>query len=90
MQVCVSAFLPLGPCGEGAAAIVQLGSVSRKVFAASNFGQSAASGETVYFLSIVLGLMLWGAGLWWFCHGVLTVRRPRPDMFHLGAIAECI
>ena len=71
----MSAFLPLGPCGQGAFAIVQLSSVGRQVFAASELGHDAASGDAVYFVCIVLGLMLWGFGLWWFCHGTFTVRR---------------
>ena len=74
----MSAFLPLGPCGQGAFAIVQLSSVGRQALTASEFGHGSASGDTVYYISIVLGLMLWGLGLWWFWHGTFTVRAVLP------------
>ena len=58
------------------------------MFTASEFGHGAGAGDAVYFVSILLGLMLWGLGLWWFWHGTLTVRRPSLHLRHLHASRE--
>ena len=53
---------------------MELGSYGQRVLNSSNFGQNAASGDAVFFISIVLGLMLWALGLWWFWHAAFTAR----------------
>lgn len=69
----MSAFLPLGLFGQGAFGIMQLAKVGQRVFAEQSFAHSSASGEIVFIVSMVVGLMLWGLGCWWFFHGASSV-----------------
>ena len=81
-EVIVSAYLPLGPCGQGAYGIIQLAQVGQKVFKATNFAGQTDSGEIILVASTILGLMIWGLGLWWLVHGTVSVLlRSRSDKF---------
>ena len=72
-EVIVSAFLPLGPLGQGAFALIHLGQAGKRSFAATGFLGSDSAGEIVLVMSVIVALMLWGMGLWWLCHGVYSV-----------------
>lgn len=75
-EVIVSAFLPLGPCGQGAFGLIQLAKVARNIFDKLSFAGVASSGEIVIVISLLGGLMIWGLGLWWLIHGTscLAIR----------------
>jgi len=71
----VSAFLPLGPCGQGAFGLLQISSVLYKI--SKETGQALASTSTtssaeaqimataIYAVSVPIALVLWGLGLVW-------------------------
>ena len=69
----VSAFLPLGPLGQGAYSLIQMAVASQKVFVQTNFLRGSSSAEIILIISIIMGLMLWGFGLWWLVHGASSV-----------------
>ena len=72
-EVVVSAFLPLGPLGQGAFGLIQLSQAGKISYRDTGFlGQSAAS-ETIFDISTIFGIMLWSFGLWWLVHGVYSV-----------------
>jgi len=72
-EVIVSAFLPLGPLGQGSFAIIQISQAGRKVFMENDLVREAISNEVIFIVSVVVGLVLWGLGLWWFFHGISSV-----------------
>ena len=72
-EVIVSAFLPLGPLGKGAAGLLQLAAVGHQVFPAVNFVDTALASTIVQVVSVVVALMMWGLGLWWLMHGVFSL-----------------
>lgn len=71
----VSAFLPLGPCGQGAFALLKLSQVlwdlTRETGQALGTAASATADDarimaaSIYAVSIVAALLLWGLGLVW-------------------------
>jgi len=86
-EVIVSAFLPLGPCGQGATALLQLAKAGKRILDASTFARAFSAGDIVMVVSAVAALMLWGLGLWWLAHGVLAVaiRGAAARLrFHMG------
>lgn len=72
-EVIVSAFLPMGPIGQGAFGLIQLAQAGQKVFPSTGFLGSSNAGEVVFIVSTIAALMLWGLGLWWLCHGMYSV-----------------
>ncbi|KAJ2957131.1 hypothetical protein NQZ79_g7116 [Umbelopsis isabellina] len=72
-EVIVSAFLPLGPMGQGAYGIVQLGKASKMVLSDTDMLHGTHTGEIIETTTTLAGLLLWGFGLWWLCHGILSV-----------------
>ena len=81
-EVVVSAFLPLGPCGQGAYGIIELAQAGQRVFSVNKFAGQADAGQTILVISVVFGLMIWGLGLWWLIHGTTCViLRMRSENF---------
>ena len=72
-EVVVSAFLPLGPCGQGAFGLIQLSRVAAIVFDDLRFAGAPDSGKIVRIISILFALMVWGLGVWWLVHGASCV-----------------
>lgn len=72
-EVIVSAFLPLGPLGQGSYGIVQLARVGLTVFPAVDFAGSTSSARPIFDISVVFGLIIWAMGVWWLMHAVLAV-----------------
>ncbi len=72
-EVIVSAFLPVGPLGQGAFGIIQLERAGKKVFPSTGFLGQSDAGDTVCAVSTIVGLIMWGFGLWWLCHGMYSV-----------------
>ncbi len=58
----VSCFLPLGPLGQGAFAIMQLGKVSMQLLSKTKILISLA-GQILYFVGFLVALIMWGFGL---------------------------
>ncbi|CAK0748009.1 hypothetical protein CVIRNUC_001807 [Coccomyxa viridis] len=86
-EVIVSAFLPLGPLGQGAYAIMQLAKVGKEVFPATDFAGERIAASDVFVVSVVIALMMWGLGLWWLVHGIscVTIRFLSHGMhFNMG------
>lgn len=80
-QVIVSAFLPLGPLGQGSFAIQNLGKVAMK----TNF-IDARGGEVFYYAGILCGLILWGYGTIWliFATAAIAARTTNRIPFNIG------
>lgn len=74
-QLIVSTFLPLGPCGQGAFALLQLASVLYKLSVEHQVALGSATAidaETakimataIYAVSVPVALVIWGLGLVW-------------------------
>lgn len=75
-EVIVSVFLPLGPLGQGAFSIMQLGKVSLAVFPATGTLIPSA-GEILYVLGFATALVMWGFGLVWFFFALASISRSR-------------
>ena len=76
-EVIVSVFLPLGPLGQGSFALLQLGKVCREVVPRTGSFGGADSGNTVYSVSVVVALVVWGYGLVWLFFAVASITRSR-------------
>jgi tellurite resistance protein TehA-like permease len=69
--IIVSAFLPLGPCGQGAFGLLQLSSALYNLSKEGQGGLTANSEDAniiataIYGISIPIALCLWGLGLAW-------------------------
>ena len=72
-EVIVSAFLPLGPCGQGAYGIMQIAKAGRAVFNGKNLAEINNAGDIILVVSVIIGLMIWGLGVWWMVHGCMCV-----------------
>ncbi|KAL8277179.1 hypothetical protein RQP46_010427 [Phenoliferia psychrophenolica] len=80
-EVIVSTFLPLGPCGQGGFALIELGRNALHLFpllAASQperegFKELALIGPAMYGSGVVTGLLFWGLGVWWMFLAVVSV-----------------
>ncbi|GGO26256.1 TDT family transporter [Deinococcus humi] len=68
----VSMFLPLGPLGTGALALLQLGEAAPRVLAAQGL---EAFSPVLTGAGLLGGLMLWGFGTWWLALACLTTLR---------------
>jgi len=68
----VSMFLPLGPLGTGALALLQLGAAAPRVLAAQHLGELA---PVVTGTGLLGALVLWGFGAWWLALATLTTLR---------------
>lgn len=80
--VLATAFLPLGPFGEGGFGIMQLGRVSLTIFPTTNTLIPSA-GAVVYVFGFLTALMMWGFGLVWLSWALLSFGRSKPP-FNLG------
>ena len=72
-EVVVSAFLPLGPLGQGTYGLIQLSQAGKVAFNDTGFLGPSAASEIVFVNSCIAGIMLWGFGLWWLVHGIYSV-----------------
>ena len=80
-EVIVSAFLPMGPLGQGSYGVILLGKVGRdllpatKTLAMRNGSETSEQvvGEVLYALSWWIGLGLWGYGLVWLVFAVVSL-----------------
>ena len=81
-EVVVSTFLPLGPCGQGGYALLQLGRVSRTLFPVISAmypdGDDGLSilGEVatpLYAIGISVGLLVWALGIWFTFLAIATL-----------------
>ncbi|KEI37788.1 uncharacterized protein L969DRAFT_89761 [Mixia osmundae IAM 14324] len=95
-EVIVSTFLPLGPCGQAGYALIELGKVCMTLFPAlaarnpDRPGRKDLSpvGPAMYGCGLVLGLMLWGLGMWWALLAIVSVGQsfmnPKETTFSMG------
>lgn len=63
--VIISCFLPLGPLGRGAFAIMQLGKVSMQLLPRTGT-LAPLAGQILYVVGFFVALIMWGFGLVWF------------------------
>jgi len=71
----VSAFLPLGPCGQGAFGLLQLSSVLYKMsketgqalgsLSTASASEAQAMATAIYAVTVPIALVIWGLGLVW-------------------------
>jgi len=71
-DVIISAFQPLGPSGQGAFGLIQMAEVGRTVFAERRLAGEAEAGRIIFIFSTVMGLFIWGLGLWWLVHAAFA------------------
>ena len=82
-EVIVSCFLPLGPLGQGAFGIMQLGKVAKKVLPLTHTLEVPIAGDVLYTLGWVLALIMWGYGLVWMFFAISSISRTRFS-FNMG------
>lgn len=82
-NMAASSWLALGPIGTGALGMLLLGADAPAIFAANGL---PGIGEIAAGLGLVVGITLWGFGLWWMLIAVLiTARYLRVGIpFNLG------
>lgn len=77
-EVIVSVMLPLGPLGQGAFAIMNLGKQAMVVFPLTNtLPLAPLAGQIAYSLGLFIGLVMWGFGLVWLFLAIATLSRTR-------------
>lgn len=77
-EVIVSVFLPLGPLGQGAFAIMQLGKDALKLFERNQFIPAAPmAGQIFYTAGVLLALIMWGFGIVWLFFALSSIARMR-------------
>ncbi|KAJ9485081.1 hypothetical protein VN97_g8275 [Penicillium thymicola] len=81
--VIVSTFLPLGPLGQGGFGIQKLGAVAQKVFPLTGTLRPG-SGDTLYDIGFLMGLLLWSFGCIWLFFAVAAIIRSMKFPFNLG------
>jgi tellurite resistance protein TehA-like permease len=47
--------------------------VGKKIFMDTDFAGFSNSGDVIFIVSVIIGLMIWGLGLWWLVHGMACV-----------------
>ncbi|ORE04253.1 hypothetical protein BCV72DRAFT_251349 [Rhizopus microsporus var. microsporus] len=82
-EVIISSLLPLGPLGQGAYGMIQLGSGAQKLLGDRYI---PGLGNVAYSLGFILALFLWGYGLWYLVVAIfsvgITVKHKIP--FNMG------
>lgn len=83
-EVIVSVFLPLGPLGQGAFAIMQLGQDSLKLFERNHYVPAALeAGQIMYTAGLMIALVMWGFGIVWLFFALASISRTMFP-FNLG------
>ncbi|KAI0425315.1 voltage-dependent anion channel [Xylaria sp. FL1042] len=78
-EVIVSVFLPLGPLGQGAFVIMQLGKDALHQFIPA----APIAGQALYAAGIMTALVMWGFGLVWLFFAISSISRQKFP-FNLG------
>lgn len=83
VDMAVSAWLPLGPLGTGAMAMITLGAASHHVFSLTDLAPMALLWQDA---GVLVALLLWGLGLWWMTMAIVfTLRYLREGLpFNMG------
>jgi len=83
VDMAVSAWLPLGPLGTGAMAMITLGAASRHIFPLTDLAPMALLWQEA---GVMVALVLWGFGLWWMIMAIVfTLRYLREGLpFNMG------
>ncbi|KAM0301310.1 hypothetical protein ACHAPM_005536 [Fusarium culmorum] len=75
-QSAVTAFIAIGPLGQGAAAIQLLGKVALKIFERNDFIPMAPiAGQFFYLTGILTALIMWGFAIAWLFFALATIVR---------------
>jgi tellurite resistance protein TehA-like permease len=83
-EMIVSVFLPLGPLGQGAFAVMNLGKGAIDILPrAGAVPLAPQAGQIAYVLGLLLGLVMWGFGLVWLFFALASISRSRFP-FNLG------
>lgn len=83
-EALMSDFIPLGPLGQGSAAILQLGQDAMKLFGRNDFIPMAPmAGQFFYVAGILMSLVMWGFGLVWLFYAVASMSHNKIP-FNLG------
>ncbi|MFA7495977.1 MAG: TDT family transporter [Acidithiobacillus sp.] len=71
-DMAVSAWLPLGPLGTGAMAMITLGLADQRIFVGTALASMAQFGQMA---GLFIALLLWGFGLWWMAMALFFTLR---------------
>lgn len=83
-EVIVSVFLPLGPLGQGAFGIMQLGKETLRISSQVPFIPDAVvAGQIFYSMGVFAAFIMWGFGLVWLFFAIASITRHRFP-FNLG------
>lgn len=82
-DVAVSGWLTLGPLGTGSLAMILLGDAAARALASTSLAGIAGA---VHGFGMVVGLLLWGYGAWWWVMAILmTAHHAKRDLpFNMG------
>ncbi|KAK6359141.1 Plasma membrane sulfite pump involved in sulfite metabolism [Orbilia brochopaga] len=79
-EVIVSVFLPLGPLGSGAFAIMKLGEVANTLLPITGTFpavKDGLAGGILYVIGFVTALVMWGFGLVWLFFAIASISRAK-------------
>ncbi|KAE8359229.1 voltage-dependent anion channel [Aspergillus caelatus] len=79
----VSVFLPLGPLGQGSFGIQRLGRSAQTIFPKTGT-LSASTGEILYSVGFLIGILLWAFGVVWLSFAVAALIKTRKFPFNMG------
>ncbi|MDD5375033.1 TDT family transporter [Acidithiobacillus sp.] len=71
-DMAVSSWLPLGPIGTGAMAMITLGDADGHVFTGTSLVPMA---QFDHMAGLMVALLLWGFGIWWLCMAAFFTLR---------------
>ncbi|EFN55440.1 hypothetical protein CHLNCDRAFT_35385 [Chlorella variabilis] len=84
-ELVVSSFLPVGPMGMGAVALLNLGAAAMRLYPPPATADVAASGLIVSVTGVVVAFIMWGTGVWWLTVAVCSVCASCRQMtFNIG------
>ncbi|ORY73240.1 voltage-dependent anion channel-domain-containing protein [Leucosporidium creatinivorum] len=80
-ELIVSTFLPLGPCGQGGFALIELGRIALDLLPKlaalhphrTEMQELSQLGPALLGSGLMSGMLLWGLGIWWMFVAVVSV-----------------
>ena len=72
-EIVVSSMLPIGVTGQGAYGLIQIAKVGREVFTSKDIAGVQMAGDIILVVSVIVGIIIWGLGVWWLMHAVSCV-----------------
>ncbi|PVU92629.1 hypothetical protein BB561_003718 [Smittium simulii] len=86
-EIIISSILPLGPMGQGAFGIINLGNIAHNLSKNSSNEAYRIFGESAFGAGILIGLIMWGFAVFWISTAAVYIAmtfKKTPFKFNLG------